>query len=303
MIISFLHPSGLLHFTLQDSLRAGFSYEGCNSALQDFLPSVASQSDWWQLPCLTELLFASKRGDPKTYQHSSLHHPTSLYFHGFPWRWSDLRGLGSVVFGVTSWEAWITCDITDFFWKHEPTRCAKPTSQSALQSPFVLCQQLGHQPLVPAACSGSDTVLEQGLGTVCGNGCKLMAPLPKMWNHFFRLPAVTALSLGGHVVMSGQQFSHVLNVFKIFNVSIWVFFRGINCSNLKSLCHSNGLLMEEAFKKNLCIVLRPDRDLATRYNMYQYLSYTVKFRLQINYNRVCVFMYCVLLSKLRELNK
>lgn len=61
--------------------------------------------------------------------------------------------------------------------------------------------------------------------------------------------------------------------------------------------------MEEAFKKNLCIVLRPDCDLATRYHMYQYLSYTVKFRLQIHYDRVCVFMYYALLSKLRELNK
>lgn len=52
---------------------------------------------------------------------------------------------------------------------------------------------------------------------------ELTAPPQKIQTPFFRLPPVTALWLGGedrYVVMSGQHFPHVLNVFKIFTVSI-----------------------------------------------------------------------------------
>lgn len=225
MIISFPRPPGLIHYTLQESLMAGFSCEGCNSALQDFLPFMASWTNWWQLLSFSLLPHPTKRADPESYQHSSLCRPTLPYFHCFPWTWSDWQGLGGCYIWGPLRRAVINLRNHRFLLEtHACEARAKLASQRAPQSLFALCQW--HQPLPLTACSA---VLKQWLGMACGNGFKLIAPLQKMWNHFFRLPAVTALWLGGHryVVMSGQHFPRVLNVFKIFNVSIWIFLGGL----------------------------------------------------------------------------
>lgn len=61
---------------------------------------------------------------------------------------------------------------------HAREACVTLASQRAPQSLFALCQW--HQPLILTTCSGSDTVLKQGLGMVCGNGFKPITPLQKM---------------------------------------------------------------------------------------------------------------------------
>lgn len=145
----------------------------------------------------------------------------SIAFHGDGqiYRvWGGYTWGPSMRAAIHLWHAWFLLETPA-----RETR-AEPTSQGARKA---LCRW--HPPVGLAPCSGSDNTREQGLGTACGNGSQVIAPLQKTWNCCFRVPALALLWLGGHrdVVRSGQQFPHVLNVFKIFNVSIWIFLGGL----------------------------------------------------------------------------
>lgn len=90
-------------------------------------------------PSFSFLPHSAKRVDPESYQNGSLHCPTLLYLHYFPWRWSDLWELGCVTFGVPSWEQWLTCDITDFLQKHMPVRHAQSWPHREPRKAYLPC--------------------------------------------------------------------------------------------------------------------------------------------------------------------
>lgn len=89
-----------------------------------WLPGLTDGSCFVKLS-FSELPHPTKRADPESCWYSSLR-LALLYFCCFPWRWSDLQGLGTVTFGVRSRQQWLTCNITDFFWKHVPVRHRLP---------------------------------------------------------------------------------------------------------------------------------------------------------------------------------
>lgn len=164
----------------------------------------------------------NKRADPESYQQSSLPHPALLDCHCFPQRF--IRAGGDVTFGFYLMKAvnnlWHHRLLLETQWGMHKTDLLGNPTKSICPVPVASTSD-------PTAYSGIK--MKQELGIVYGKGFKLIASLQKAWNHFFGLPAVSVLWPGGHrhVVMSGQHFPHILNVFKIFNVSIWIFLGGL----------------------------------------------------------------------------